>query len=314
MRTALVLAVTCAIAVPTADGQGILNRMKKKAAEAVEKKAEDKMNAKLDELSSKLVDNSFNAIFGEATPGAGGGSGSAGGAGGGAGSGGASRLPFSIGTNAKTEAVYTFNVVVATELDATDRSGKGGKAAITMHFNTNEAYTGTKIESADGKQPEGAPFIVLDAKNQAMVMMMSGDKKFSIAYDWKDAARYAQSAPAEQVNWDTVTTWRNYRKIGTKTIAGFTADGYRTESPDGNAEVWVSRDRRLGDGRLFSANSGLKQMKGSMPAEFPHGMVLEMSSERANGDKVTMRVTRVDTNARVSYSMTDYPKMELGKK
>jgi hypothetical protein len=300
---------TCAVlliaAAAPASGQGIMDRIKKKAQDAVEKKAEDKVG----QMMQKMVDNSFASMFGDSA--------SAGANGGGGGSGGG--LPFSIGSNAKTEASYTFNVVETMEIESSKRAGKGdGKTVMMMHFNTSEPYTGTSIVSADGKKPEGLAFVVLDAKNQAMVMLMASDKsKFSIAYDWKDALKYAQSTatPKDKVNWDTVKVWRSYTKIGSKTIAGFAADGYQMDSPDAKVEIWVSRDARLGVGNMFGANSGLKQMRGRLPADYPQGMMLEMTStNNGSGDKVTMRVTNIDTNAHVTYAMADYPKMEMGKK
>jgi hypothetical protein len=289
----------------------ILGRLQKKAQEAVEKKAEDKLNAKIDQLAQKMVDNSFSAVFGD----------SAASAPGGAANGGSSgrAAPFSLGGNAKTESQYKFDIVTSMEIETWRRDGaSAGKALLKMHFNTAQPYTGTAIIDPNGKAPEGQPFIVLDAKNESMVMFMASDKnKFSIAYDWKDAQRVAQAnaQQAAPVNWDTVTVWRNYRKIGTKTIAGFSAEGYRSESPDGTAEVWISRDKRLGAGDMFAAGSSMKQLKGKMPNEMPYGMLLEMSSSNAGtGEKVSMKVTEINTSANVTYAMSDYPKMELGRK
>ncbi len=293
----------------------ILGRLQKRAQEAVEKKAEEKLNAKIDAMSQKLVDNSFSAVFGDSAAPAPGGA--AGGGGGGGAAGG--RLPFSLGGNAKTESQYKFDVVASMDIETWRRDGSAaGKAVIKMHFNTSEPYTGTAIIDPNAKSAEGQPFIVLDSRNESMVMFMASDKnKFSIAYDWKDAARYAQAnaQPAAQVNWDTVTTWRNYRKIGTKTIAGFSAEGYRMESPNGVVEVWMTRDRRLGGSNLFAAGSSMKQFKGKMPSEMPQGMLLEMSSTDAGtGEKVSIKVTELNTSANVTYAMSDYPKMEFGKK
>ena len=305
MRPLIKLAVSvtmlAALSAP-AHPQGILDRIKKKAADAVSQKAEDKVNSKIDEMSQKLVDNSFAAMFGDSASAA-----AKGGAGGG--------VPFTLGGNAKTEDSYTFNVVSTMEIES---SKNKDKAVLKMHFNTNEPYTGTSIVNADPTKQQGSAFVVLDAKNQAMVMMMASEKsKFSIAYDWKEAAKYAQpAAPREQVNWDTVKVWRSYSKIGTKTIAGFSADGYRAESNDGTVEMWMSHDQRLSVGNMFAANSGLKQMKGRLPADFPQGMLLQMvSTNRSSGEKVTMTVTSIDTNAHVTYAMVDYPKMDMsGKK
>jgi hypothetical protein len=314
MRTLIRLAA-CASALTllaSPSSAQILGRLQKRAQEAVEKKAEEKLNAKIDELAKKMVDNSFATVFGDSTaPSAegssGGGSRSAGGG-----------MPFSFG-NAKTEDRYTFDVVTTMEVEAWKRDGKStGKALMKMHFNPNAAYSGTSIESADGKKMDGSTFIILDAKNQAMVMLMAKDKeKFSIAYDWKEAMKYAeqQQQRQEPVNWDTVTVWRNYRKIGTRTIAGFSANGYRAEGAEGSAEIWVSSDRRLGNGAMFGASGSMKQFKGKMPADMPTGMLLEMTSTNANsGEKVTMKVTDVKTGANVVYAMSDYPKVELGGK
>ena len=307
LRVASCAAILTIVATP-ARSQGIFDRIKKKAADAVSQKAEDKVNNKIDEMSQKLVDNSFAAVFGDSSV-----TGAKGGPG-------AASSPFSLGGNAKTEDRYTFNVVTTMEIESSKSTKSDGKAVIMMHFNTNEPYTGTSIVSTDPKQ-QGSAFIILDAKNQAMVMLMASEKsKFSIAYGWKDAQKFAPppaSAPKEQaqVNWDTVRVWRNYSKIGTKTIAGYSADGYRLDGPDGTVDIWVSRDPRLSVGNMFAANSGMKQMKGRLPEEYPQGMLLQMTSiNNKSGEKVTMTVTKIDTNAHVTYAMSDYPKMDASKK
>ena len=102
MRTFLKLgaAASLAFAVSTpAHSQGIFGGIGKKIGDAVSQKAQDKVNSKIDELSQKMVDNTFSTMFGDsAAPGA-----NAKGGGGGS--------PFALGSNAKTEDSYTFNVV-----------------------------------------------------------------------------------------------------------------------------------------------------------------------------------------------------------
>jgi hypothetical protein len=301
LRLGAVTSFALAVSMP-AQSQGILGGLGKKIGDAVSQKAQDKVNSKIDEMSQKMVDNTWSTMFGDSAA-----------AGANAKAGGGSS-PFAIGSNAKTEDAYTFNVVSTMEIES---SKNADKAILKMHFNTEQPYTGTSIVIADPKKAQqGNAFIVLDAKNQAMVMMMASDKKkFSIAYDWKDAMKFAQQAPKEQVNWDTVKVWRNYSKIGTKTIAGFSADGYKLDSQEGNVEMWVSHDSRLSVGNMFAANSGLKQMQGRLPADYPQGMLLQMVSTNKNsGEKVTMTVTSIDTNAHVTYAMAEYPKMDMGKK
>jgi hypothetical protein len=44
-------------------------------------------------------------------------------------------------------------------------------------------------------------------------------------------------------------------------------------------------------------------------------MLLQMTSVNTkSGEKVTMTVTNIDTNAHVTYAMADYPRMDMGKK
>ncbi len=323
MRTLLRLgacaAILTSLATP-AHAQGIFDRIKQKAADAATQKAADKVNSKIDELSQKMVDNSFATIFGDSagttTGGAKGATGSGGAAGGGAGRG----LPFSIGGNAKTESSYTFNVVTTMEIVS---SKQDGKAVLTTLLNTSEPYVGMKIISPDDKKANGTAVVVLDAKNQAMVMLMSTDtSKFSMAYGWANAQKYAPppsppaaTAPQQPVNWDTVKVWKSYTKIGTKTIAGYAADGYRLETTDGVAEVWVSHDPALAGGGMFGAGAELKQLRGRLPADYPVGMLLQMTGvNNKTGEKVSMTVTNIDTNAHTTYTMSDYPPIGAGQK
>lgn len=309
VRYSLLALSAIALAPAGADAQ-ILDRLKKRAAEAVEKKVEDKATAKLDQMAQRLVDNSFDALFGDDSAGASSGRTAAAGDA-------RPRMPFSIGSNAKTEERYTFSIVTTMEIETFKRGDRSdGKALLRFHFNPDAQYMGTSVEAANGKKADGAAFVVMDAKNAAMVMLMeSGKSKFSIAYDWKEALQAAQAAPVEPVNWDTVTVWRAYSRIGTKTIAGHKADGYKAESPDGTVELWVTREPVLAGLNHWTAGSSLKPIKGKVPAEYPHGMLLEMTStHRGSGDRVTMRVTEIDTRARVAYAMSDYPRMEMGGK
>jgi hypothetical protein len=308
MRTLLRLgacaAILAALSTP-ARAQSIFDRIKKKAEDIATQKAEDKVTGKISEMTQKMVDNSFASVFGDSA------SAASGGAKGGKGGG----LPFSIGSNAKTESSYSFNVVTTMEIES---SSKPGKAVLTSMYNTSEPYIGMKIVSPDDKKSNGTVVIVMDAKNQAMVMMMISDtSKMSMAYGWSGAEKYASASgtPKEQVNWDTVKVWRNYTRIGTKTIAGYASDGYRMESTDGTADVWVSHDRALPTGGMFGASSQLKQLKGRLPEDYPQGMLMQVTGVNSKtGEKGSMTVTNIETNAHVTYAMSDYPRLGAGKK
>jgi hypothetical protein len=312
LKAGVVAGALASFALPL-HAQGFLGGLAKKATDALSQKAQDKVNGKIDEMSQKMVDNTFSTMFGDSPkPGAPGAPGAAGGSGGSA---------FSIGGGATTEASYNFNVVTTMEITSSKSTGSDGKAVLKMNFNTNAPYTGTQMESTDPKQ-QGSAVIILDVKNKAMIMLMASDKsKFSMAYGWNDAHKFvppadgAAAPKAPPVNWDTVKVWNSYTKIGTKTIAGYSADGYRMDTPNATVETWVSRDPRLSVGNMFAANSGLKQMKGRLPDDYPTGMLLQMNStNKTTNEIVTMTVTNIDTDAHVSFNMADYPKPGAGKK
>ena len=300
-----------------------LGSLRKKAQEALQNKAQQKADEQLSQLADKLVPSSFNSIFGDPDsstgPARSGSSSDAATAASGSG-GGARAIPFIPASNTKTEDSYTFTAVTTVEIESASKSGKsGGKAVMMMHFNPGERYTGTRIINTESNKPDGDAFIIFDLKNEAMVMLMTSDKsKFSVAYGWHDALKYGQESAdtqREPVKWDTVSMWKNYKKIGTKTIAGYAADGYRAESDKGSVEIWLSHDPSLGFGTIFGANATMKQVRGVLPPEYPTGMLLEVTSvDKTSGDTGTMRVTEINKSAHVTVSMADYPRVDMKKK
>jgi hypothetical protein len=276
----------------------VLKRLQDKTTGALERKIENKIDQKIEAMTEKMVENTFNSLFAEGEGNAGKG------------------LPFGMNSNAVTEDVYKFDIVTTMEMESFKKNGKSeGKTDMLMHFNKSEMYTGTKIQNEDTKKSDSDIFIIYDFKNESMVMLMGSEgTKFSMAYDWKEALAYAeQMADEEEIDWENTEEWNSYKKIGTKTIAGYSCDGYLSETEEVKTEIWVTREETFGMENMFAANSNMKQMKGKVPAEYPNGMLMEMTSEdKNNGDRVVMKVTKIDKNASVSYKMADYPKMGMG--
>jgi hypothetical protein len=286
----------------TAEAQ-LLNRLKKKAKEAAEQKAEEKLTEQVEQAAQRAVERSWNSIFGEFT----------------ADSSNGMQLPFTIGSNVKTEDAYHFNTITTMEIQSVRTDGKTEPPVImAMHFGDDAMYTGTRFESEEMKKQEDDLFIIYDFKNAAMLMLMSNENdRFSFAYDWKQDFGSAESDSLyqEEVDWDEVDEWQNYKKIGSKNILGYNCDGYRSETDRERIEVWVSRDTEFGINNLFQANANTKQLKGKIPEDYPRGMIMEMLNEDlANGGKTTIKVIDIDKNANISYSMADYPAMSFAAK
>jgi hypothetical protein len=275
----------------------IINRLKQKATDAAERAVERKVDQELEKAANRMVENSWNSIFG------------------GENGAGASGLPFKMNSNVQTEDQYSFDVVSIMKIESQKRSGKQEDPIyIDMHFNQNAEYTGTRIRSEELKKNESNVFIIYDFKNSAMVMLMgSNEGKFSFAYDWKDALTYAETMENEEdVNWDELEEWKNYRKIGTKTINRYTCDGYLSENDEAKSEIWVTRENLFGMEKWMGANANTKQMKGSIPSDYPYGMLMQnIYEDKKSGDKVIMTVTEVKKNANISFKMSDYPRMGM---
>jgi len=281
----------------------LLNRLKKKAKEAAEQKAEEKLTEQVEQAAQRAVERSWNSIFGEFTPDSSNGM----------------QLPFTIGSNVKTEDAYHFNIISTMEIQTIRTDGEAEPPVMmAMHFHDDAMYTGTRFESEEMQKQEGELFIIYDFKNAAMLMLMSNENdRFSFAYDWQQDLGSAESDSLyqEEVNWDEVDEWQNYKKIGSKNILGYRCDGYRSDTDSEIIEVWVSRDTEFGINNLFQANANAKQLKGKIPEDYPHGMIMEMHTEDLkNGGKTTMKVIDINKNADVSYAMTDYPAMSFATK
>ncbi len=297
MRTVSRLTIAAALlAVTGGTASAQLGGLGKRIGDAINKKVDEKVSKKIDEFAQKLVDQAFDSMFVGGTPGSKGGGGS-----------------FSLIPNATTEAHYNFDVVITYEIESTNKQGKADdKANLIMNFAKGQPYMGTRIVPQNNRGDKSEAFIIFDAKHQAMVMLMQSDKdKFSMAYGWKDAARYASAggahadtarAPEADVKVGDV----KYTRIGTRKIAGYDAEGYRAESKDGTVDIWVSRDPAIAYGGFMGATSSMRQLK-SIPADQPVGMMLEALSTDKDGSKGHIVVTNINTRANVRIDMADYP-------
>ena len=314
MRALLFMSLSLALspfgnAIASAQGIGGFGR---RITDAVERKATQKVDEKIDQATQKIVDHSFDSVFGADNT-----KNSAGK------SDGSSRM-FSMLPNAPTEDHYDFDAVFTYEVENLSKGKTSDdNVLISMHFNSENKYTGTRIAAVNPKKGDGDVFAIFDVKNESMVMLMTSEKdKMSIAYSWKDAKRYA--ATPEPTTRDvpaaappvtaTIDKPMTFSSLGTRTIAGYSASGYKGENENGDVEVWVTKDPSLSYGRMMGASSSMKQMHGVMPGTYPNGMLLEvLSTDRKTGDKGRMTIKSIDTKAHVRVDMSEYPRLGKAK-
>jgi len=311
-RRTLAAALLLLATTSTSASAQIFKKIGDRAKEAVERKTAQKINQKIDEATSKFVDRSFDSVFGDDTPSAGGGSASKG----------RSRL-FSMLPNAPTEARYDFTSMFTYDIESLPNGKSSGEVLeMSMQFNGDKAYAGARLMQK-GRPGEGVFHMIFDVPNESMVMLFESDTgKFSMAYSWKDAKRYAeaQSTSAPSSGAVAATPVRQnarplqYTKLGARKIAGYTTQGYRAEDETGVVDVWVANDPSLTFGRMLGATSSMKGMRGAMPDAYPAGMLMASeSTDRKSGDKSRMTVTSVNTKAKVQIDMSQYPKLGASK-
>jgi hypothetical protein len=280
----------------------ILNRLKQRAQDRVERKVEEKIDNKINQTADRMVDNAWDSIFGETES---------------YNREGRRAFPFSLNSNVTTEDAYHFGIVTTMEIESENNGKKEPPVIMQMHFNENEMYTGTRYQGEGMSSADGDVFLIYDLKNSAMIMLMSSeDGNFSFAYDWAQTTamieEMEQAGDPEDEAEDDETYWQGYEKIGQKNILGYKSDGYRSTADNTMTEIWVTREAAYGMETMFQANANSKQMRGRIPENYPHGMLMEMVTEdKDSGERVTMKVTDIQKNARITFQMSDYPNIGM---
>jgi hypothetical protein len=300
------IAITIA---PVFGNAQILNKLKNKVQQAIERKIEQKVEEKVerevDKAAGKAVDNAWDAVFGADS---------------------ASYNGSSIDTaklkqlssvfnqaNVPTESQYSFYIKTTMEMKFIPKSGRLDPPTILeMYFKQGTKYTGSTY-TGDASRNEGElMFMIADYQNKALIVLMGDNEKKYRTVMSMDPALYNQSNQVEKqqepVDWNNVTEWRGYKKLGKKTIMGYSCDGYSITNEIGKSEVWITRDETFGTENFF--NAGNMGMKSKFPSEMPYGMLVEMQSEDLKtGDKSIITLKEVKKGINQIFKISDYPKI-----
>ena len=299
-----------AIIIAPVYGHGqILNKLKNKVQQAIERKIEQKVEEKVDrevdKAAGKAVDNAWGAVSGADS---------------------ANYNGSSIDTsklrqlssvfnqaNVPTESQYSFDIKTTMEMKFIPKSGRlDPPTMLEMYFKQGTKYTGSTYKAdASGNQDE-MMFMIADYQNKALVVLMGDNEKKYRTVMSMDPALYNHSNQVEKqqepVDWNNVTEWRGYKKLGKRTIMGYSCDGYTITNEIGKSEVWVTRDEIFGMENFF--NAGNMGIKSKFPSEMPYGMLVEMHSEDLKtGDKSIMTLKEVKKGINQVFKMSDYPKI-----
>jgi len=293
------IAITLA---PVFGNAQILNKLKNRVQQAIERKIEQKVEREVDKAAGKAVDNAWDAVFKADS---------------------ATYNGSSIDTaklkqlssvfnqaNVPTEAQYSFDIKTTMEMKFIPKSGRlEPPTMLEMYFKQGTKYTGSTYKADPTKNQGEMMFMIADYQNRALVILMGENEKKYRTVMSMDPAIYNQSNqvnPKEApVDWNNVTEWRGYKKLGKRTILGYSCDGYTITNEIGTSEVWITRDELFGMENIF--NAGNMGMKSKFPSEMPYGMLVEMQSEDLKtGDKSIFSLKEVKKGINQVYKMSDY--------
>ncbi|MFZ4374913.1 MAG: DUF4412 domain-containing protein [Saprospiraceae bacterium] len=287
----------------------ILNKLKSRVQQAIERKIEQKVEEKVerevDKAAGKAVDNAWDAVFGADA---------------------ATYNGSSIDTaklkqlssvfnqaNVPTESQYSFDIKTTLEMKFIPKSGKlEPPTMLEMYFKQGTKYTGSTYKADPSKNQGEMMFMIADYQNKALVVLMGNNEQKYRTVMSMDPALFNLSnqveTQQENIDWNNVTEWRGYKKLGKRTIMGYSCDGYTITNEIGKSEVWITRDELFGMENFFnSANMGVQS---KFPKDIPYGMLVEMHSEDLKtGDKSIFSLKEVKKGINQVYKMSDYPKI-----
>jgi hypothetical protein len=309
MKTIIYSLFIAMIIAPVYGHAQILNKIKNKVQQAIERKIEQKVEEKvereIDKAAGKAIDNAWDAVFGADS---------------------ATYNGSSIDTaklrqlssvfnqaNVPTESQYSFDIKTTMEIKLIPKSGRlDPPTMMEMYFKQGTKYTGSSYKADASKNQAETMFMISDYQNKALIVLMSDkEKKFRTVMSM-DPTLYNLSAEVEKqqepVDWNNVTEWRGYKKLGKRTILGYSCDGYAITNEIGKSEVWITRDEIFGMENFF--NAGNMGMKSKFPSEMPYGMLVEMQSEDLKtGDKSIITLKEVKKGINQIFKISDYPKI-----
>jgi len=285
----------------------LLKRLSDKAKEMVdqrlrntERKAEDAVERKIDEAIDRGTDQALGRGESQAKSGA------------------PATGAFSpFGAFAlNPEIHYTFNRQVTYKIQTkAPKQSRAEEISFSLLYAEGQTYMGNKVVNHSGRAKGDDAMVVYDAKNQCMVIFHDGaDGRRSMALPWgmDPAAATAVDANPEASRPRTepapAAGMPGFERIGTKVIAGYTCNGYRSGDASSRVEMWMSEEFPADLRRVLEESRASSMLNTFMPQALPMGMLLEIRSENSKtGESMVMTLTGVSSET-LTLRLADYPR------
>ena len=226
-----------------------------------------------------------------------------------------------MGSAPAPTSTYSFSSSYVMKIHSTTRDGSSDMN-MKYYFTKKGNYVGTKFLGSSDPQIKSATnameAMIMDFDNNSMYTFMNSDGKksmmgISLNSTTTDMANETINKNVENSSFTKTSE--------TKTIAGYTCDGYILKQGDDESKIWISRSRvpvvstyyesfqkmsSSGKSNIrinYAANSEMIKF-----ASEGRGM-LEMESKDKNGSEMTMQVVDINKNDSFSFATSGYENM-----
>lgn len=209
---------------------------------------------------------------------------------------------------AEFESDYKFDAYIQMEMTNFDRSGGESDKILYDSYMTKGGGTYAMIFTQEGTPTS----IIFDTENNALLMLTeSGGEKAGMVMAVNPEAISELAGGSEQESG--TDTYESFKTGKTKSILGYSCDEYLLAEGSGEIRVWTSEKLGKEVGQEMLSNQ--QAFGGAFShAVFMNGMVMEYNfSDNDNGEKMVLKVTKIDMNGSHTISTSEYHVMSLGQ-
>ena len=300
--------------------QAQFGRLRDRAVEAAANRAEQRIereiNQRVEAAAERAVDNAFDSVFGSPVRREDYGSDEE-----------YRRARSSWRTsmfgsmmNVETRDEYPFSIrnhMRFTSVDANGRASDEGEVVFLIE--PGALYSGTHVQSENGESD--SVIMVFDIEYGAMVMFMTTEgERLSMAYgsgNWMEGIEFDEDDEIDQdfVFGQDMPHGTEVESLGTRTIHGVRANGYRVTDETTEMEIWFADEEAFTGRSMRGRNPGLQRANPAAASMMPgSGLPLEMTTlDKTNGSTFKMESVDINLNARINLNRRDYPPISFGE-
>ena len=282
------------------------NRLKQAASRGLGNALEKRVEKEAEKIAQRQLEKAFENIYGPDMPRSGGFN--------------IGKILEGIDANIETAETYDFSGFSVMEINSLDEKGKASDPfQMKTYLNPDGKTSAIEIENKDQKNNSGKTIIISDLeRNASIILIESEGKKNSLAYGYDFDALEQAAAIENWEEWEEEMEEKDFsiKKTGnTKTIHGYNCDEYVSESEEGTATFWITKEPIEGTGSIWTDTNpmlGTSAYQRGIAAwgDVPMGSMMEMLFEsKKDKSRSELKITEMNKESSISFVMAEYPNM-----